>query len=104
GEGKGGLAVEGPVISWVFPVLRMGRFPVRADARRPAPSAVGGAWDDLRRKHLGSRIRRRLDVETKCGRLPLGLHDLPSSSERIDKLGLSSYLVRLRIHTRIYAR
>src|SRR6266542_833407 len=99
-----GSAIEGPVIPVELPALRHGRLPVRAAARRSALSALGGAWNDLRRSHLVSRIRRRVDFEAKCGRLPLGLHDLPSSSEGIDKLGLSSYLVRLRLHSRIYAR
>lgn len=99
-----GLAVEGPVILVELSALRHGRFPVRAVARRGAPSALGSARNDLRRMHLVSRIRRRMDIEAKCGRLPLGLHYLPSSSEGIDKLGLSSYLVCLRLHTRIRAR
>ena len=103
-ERETGLAVEGSVISVELSSLWHGRFPLRAVARRGAPSAVGGAWNDLRRMHLVSRIRRRMDIEAKCGCMPLGLHDLPSSPEGIDKLGLSSYLVRLRLHTRICAR
>src|SRR5262245_5002667 len=98
-ERETGLAVEGADIPVEFPPLRHGRLPLRAAPRRCAPSAVGSAWDDLCHRHLVSRIRRRMDVEAKCRRLPMGLHDLPSSPERIDKLGLSSYLVRLRIYT-----
>src|SRR5262245_36018825 len=98
-ERETGLAVEGPDIPVEFPPLRHGCLPLRAAARRGAPSAVGGAWYDLRHRHLGSRIRRRMDVEAKRWRLPMGLHDLPPSPERVDKLGLSSCLVRLRIYT-----
>ena len=70
------------------------------DAVRNLPWVARGMITSDR--HLVSRIRRRMDIEAKSGRLSLGLHDLPSSPE--DKLGLSSYLVRLRLNPRIRAR
>src|SRR5262249_3175935 len=99
-----GLGVGRRLIPVEPPALRDVRLPFRVLAGRRAPPAMDGAGSYLRRMHLGHRIYCRVDVETKRGRLPLGLHKLPPPPARIDKLGLFSDLVRLRINVGVSAR
>ena len=73
-EGEERLAVERSFVPMEFSSLRTGRVPVRAAARHCAHYAMGGARADLRCMHLVCRIYRRVDIEARRRRFPLGLH------------------------------